>query len=76
MKRKVCKTRVLPLTKLRNGMVLAESIYTHGRMMLIPAGRVVDDEVINTLIWFTSQKQMGRRVAVVNDTAAPMKASA
>lgn len=76
MKRKACRTRILPLNKLKQGMVLAESIYTHGHMMLIPAGREVNDEILNTLTWFTSQRQIGRRVAVVNDSNQDLQASA
>ena len=76
MKRNTCKTRVLPVNRLKHGMVLAESIYTHGHMMLIPAGRVVDDEIINTLTWFTKQRQLGRRVAVINQYHPELKASA
>ena len=76
MTKKSYKFHVLPLSKLKCGMVLAESIYTNTQMMIIPSGRRVNDEILEVLNFFTQQRQIGRRVAVLNEDYVDYRKSA
>ena len=50
MIKKCYKTKILPLNKLKYGMVLAEAIHTKTqKMMIIPAGRVVNEEIMQII---------------------------
>ena len=48
-------------------MVLAEAIHTKTqKMMIIPAGRVVNEEIMQIINFFSQQRQISGRVAVQN----------
>ena len=70
------KTRILPLSEVERGMVLAESIYTGTRMMVIPAGRTVNDEIMQILDFFSHQHQIGGCVSIINENCADRRKSA
>jgi len=66
MNTKHIKVYILPLRKLKCGMILAESIYTKTHMILVPEGSMITEEVMQTLKFFSHQRQIGGRAAVQN----------
>ena len=76
MIKKINKISILPLKKLKCGMVLAETVYTNSKMMIVPAGRQIDEEIMQIINFFSHQRQIGGRIAVLNEGYVDRRKSA